>query len=115
MGYGNLEDSVRDATAALPRIVARRARLAAALLSAGEPLRRSVSDARDAALRMLDSDSGNIDPAPFAELEATFREATLFAMAVLVGELRAAASEVSASWADGRAARRRCKRLGDGS
>ena len=97
MGNGDLEDSVREAAAALPRIVARRARLAAALLAAGEPLRRSLSAARDTALRMLDADSGNVDPAPFAELEAAFREATLFAMAALVRELRAAASEDAAS------------------
>ncbi|MCY4450823.1 MAG: hypothetical protein OXC01_02630 [Immundisolibacterales bacterium] len=97
MGNGDLEDSVRVATAALPRIVARRARLAAALLSAGEPLRRSLSAAREAAQRMLDTDSGKVDPGPFAELETSFRGATLFAMATLVRELRAAASEVAAS------------------
>ena len=43
----NLEESVREAKASLPRIVARRSQLAAALLAAREPLAKRLSAARD--------------------------------------------------------------------
>ncbi len=91
--HGDLEGSVREATASLPRIVARRAQIAAALLSARESLRRRLAAARDAVLAHLGAGRGELDPAPLLEIERTFREATLFAMAALVREIRAAVSE----------------------
>ena len=91
--HGDLEGYVREATASLPRIVARRSRLAAALLSARESLRESLAAARDSVPAHLGSGPGKLDTAPLVKLETTFREATLFAMAALVREVRAAASE----------------------
>ena len=96
MRHDDLDESVRDATRALPRIVAQRARLAAALLAAREPLRRNLSAARDSVLGSFDAGSARIDAAPLLELEATFREATLFALAALAGEIRAVVSERAA-------------------
>ena len=91
MGHEELDGYVREATAALPRIVARRSRLAAALLSAHESLRERLAAARDSALAHLRRPGpGKFDTAPLLKIEATFREATLFAMAALVRELRAA-------------------------
>lgn len=92
-GAGELEGYVREATASLPRIVARRSRLAAVLLSAHESLRERLAAARDSVPAHLGSGPGELDPAPLLKIEATFREATLFAMAALVREIRAAASE----------------------
>lgn len=91
--HGDLEGSVREATASLPRIVARRAQIAAALLSARESLRSRLAAARDAVLAHLGAGRGELDPTPLLELERTFREATLFAMAALVREIRATVSE----------------------
>ena len=92
-GHEELEGYVREATASLPRIVARRSRLAAALLSAHESLRERLAAARDSVLGRLGRPGpGKLDPAPLLEIEAAFREATLFAMAALVREVRAAAS-----------------------
>ena len=92
----DLEGSVREAKAALPRIVARRSQLAAALLAAREPLGKRLSAARDSVLAHLDPspnpDPGELDTAPLLEVEATFRECTLFAMSALAREIRAAAS-----------------------
>ena len=102
----NLEGSVREAKASLPRIVARRSQLAAALLAAREPLEKRLSAARDSVLAHLgpdpdpdpnpnpnpDPDPGELDTAPLLEVEATFRECTLFAMSALAREIRAAAS-----------------------
>ena len=93
MEDGELDESVRAAARALPRIVARRARLAATVLAAREPLRRKLSAARDAALGRFDAPTGRPDAAPLLELDATLAEATLFAMAALARELRAAVSE----------------------
>ena len=93
MDHEGLDGRVREATAALPRIVARRSRLAAALLSAHESLRERLAAARDSVLAHLTRPGpGKLAAAPLLEIEATFREATLFAMAALVRELRAAAS-----------------------
>ena len=89
----DLDESVRDAARALPRIVARRARLAGALLAAREPLRRNLSAARDAALGRSGPAAGGVDEAPLVELDRTFWDATLFAMAALARELRAAVAE----------------------
>ena len=89
----DLHESVRDAARALPRIVAQRARLAGALLAAREPLRRNLSAARDAALGRSDASAGGTDSASLVELDATFRDATLFAMAALARELQAAVAE----------------------
>ena len=89
----DLEGSVREAKASLPRIVARRSQLAAALLSAREPLGTRLSAARDSVLAHLGSGPGALDTAALRQVEATFRECTLFAMAALAGEIRAAASE----------------------
>ena len=92
-GHEELEGYVREATASLPRIVARRSRLAAVLLSAHESLRERLAAARDSVLAHLGRPGpGKLDPAPLLEIEAAFREATLFAMAALVREVRAAAS-----------------------
>ena len=91
--HEDLEGYVREATASLPRIVARRSRLAAALLSARESLRKSLAAARDSVPAHLGSGPGELDTAPLVKIETTFREATLFAMAALVREVRAAASE----------------------
>ncbi len=91
--HEDLEGYVREATVSLPRIVARRSRLAAALLSARESLRESLAAARDSVPAHLGSDPGELDTAPLVKIETTFREATLFAMAALVREVRAAASE----------------------
>ena len=88
----NLEGSVREAKASLPRIVARRSQLAAALLSAREPLGKRLSAARDSVLAHLGPGPGDLDTAPLLEVEATFRECTLFAMAAVAREIRAAAS-----------------------
>ena len=96
----DLEGSVREATASLPRIVARRSRLAAALLSAREPLRKRLATARYSVLSHLDRGPGKLDTAPLLDLETTFREATLFAMAALVRETRAAATESGPGNAD---------------
>ena len=96
MDRGETEGRVREAVASLPRIVARRSRLAAALLSAHDFLRERLAAARESVLAHLGrsaSDSGQFDPAPLLKIEATLREATLFAMAALAGEIRAAASE----------------------
>ena len=91
---GELEGRVREATASLPRIVARRSRLAAALLSAHDSLRERLAAARSSALAYLDRPgAGEFDTAPLLKIEAALREATLFAMAALAGEIRAAASE----------------------
>lgn len=91
---GTLEGRVREATASLPRIVARRSRLAAALLSAHDSLRERLTAARDSALAYLERPgAGEFDTAPLLQIEAALREATLFAMAALAGEIRAAASE----------------------
>ena len=93
MDHEELDGYVREATAALPRIVARRSRLAAALLSAHQSLRERLAAARGSVLAHLDRPGpGKLDAVPLLEVEATFREATLFAMAALVRELRAAAS-----------------------
>ena len=92
----DLEGSVREAKASLPRIVARRSQLAAALLSARDPLGKRLSAARDSVLAHLgpgpNPDPGELDTAPLREVEATFRECTLFAMSALAREIRAAAS-----------------------
>lgn len=88
----DLEWCVREAKASLPRIVARRSQLAAALLSAREPLGERVAAARESVLAYLDSGSGELDTAPLLEIEASFREATLFAMAAVAREIRAAAT-----------------------
>ena len=92
----DLEGSVREAKASLPRIVARRSQLAAALLSARDPLGKRLSAARDSVLAHLgpgpNPDPGALDTAPLVEVEATFRECTLFAMSALAREIRAAAS-----------------------
>ena len=96
----DLEGSVREAKASLPRIVARRSQLAAALLSAREPLEKRLSAARDSVLAHLgpipnpgpNPDPGELDTTPLLEVEATFRECTLFAMSALARELRTAAS-----------------------
>ena len=88
----DLEGSVREAKASLPRIVARRSQLAAALLSARDPLGKRLSAARDSVLAHLGPDPGELDTAPLLEIEATFRECTLFAMSALAREIRAAAS-----------------------
>ena len=96
----DLEGSVREATASLPRIVARRSRLAAALLSARESLRKRLATARDSVLSHLDRGPGKLDTATLLDLETTFREATLFAMAALVREIRAAATESGPGDAD---------------
>ena len=88
----DLEWCVREAKASLPRIVARRSQLAAALLSAREPLGERVAAARESVLACLDSGSGALDTAPLLEIEASFREATLFAMAAVAREIRAAAT-----------------------
>ena len=95
MDNEDLEASVREATASLPRIVARRSQLAAALLSARDPLRKRLAAARDSVLAPFVADSGDLDTTPLVEIEATFREATLFAMAALVREIRAAATMVA--------------------
>ena len=91
----DLEGRVREAAASLPRIVARRSQLAAALLSAREVLRSRIAAARDS----LTAGSGpapvRLNPAPLGEIEATFREATLFAMAALAREIRSAADQGS--------------------
>ena len=93
----DLEGSVREAKASLPRIVARRSQLAAALLSARDPLGKRLSAARDSVLAHLgpgpNPDPGELDTAPLLEVEATFRECTLFAMSALAREIRAAASQ----------------------
>ena len=92
--HGELEGEVREAAASLPRIVARRSRLAAALLSAHDSLRERLAAARDSVLAHLGgAGSGKFDPAPLLKLEAAFRQTTLFAMAALAAEVRAAASE----------------------
>ena len=70
MDHDDLDERVRDATRALPRIVAQRARLAGALLSDREPLRRNLAAARDSVLGSFDAGSGQIDAAPLLELEA---------------------------------------------
>ena len=88
----DLEGSVRDAKASLPRIVARRSQLAAALLSARDLLGKRLSAARDSVLAHLGPNPGELDTAPLLEVEATFRECTLFAMSALAREIRAAAS-----------------------
>lgn len=92
----DLEGSVREAKASLPRIVAHRSQLAAALLSAREPLGKRLSAARDSVLAHLgpgpNPDPGELDITPLLEVEATFRECTLFAMSALAREIRAAAS-----------------------
>jgi len=88
----DLEGCVREAKAALPRIVARRSQLAAALLSAREPLGERITAARESVLAYLDSGPGDLDTAPLLEIEASFREATLFAMAAVAREIRAAAT-----------------------
>ncbi len=89
----DLEGSVREAKASLPRIVARRSQLAAALLSARDPLGKRLSAARDSVLAHLGPNPpGELDTAPLLEVEATFRECTLFAMSALAREIRAAAS-----------------------
>ena len=92
----DLEGSVREAKASLPRVVARRSQLAAALLSARGPLGKRLSAARDSVLAHLgpgpNPDPGELDTAPLLEVEATFRECTLFAMSALAREIRAAAS-----------------------
>lgn len=104
----DLEGSVREAKASLPRIVARRSQLAAALLAAREPLEKRLSAARESVLAHLgpvpspvpnpgpnpdpNPDPGELDTAPLLEVEATFRECTLFAMSALAREIRAAAS-----------------------
>ena len=91
--HGELEGRVREATASLPRIVARRSRLAAALLSAHDSLRERLAAARGPALAHLERPgAGEFDTAPLLGIEAALRETTLFAMAALAGEIRAAAS-----------------------
>ena len=92
----DLDGSVREAKASLPRIVARRSQLAAALLSARETLGKRLSAARDSVLAHLGTDPGKLDTAPLLEVEATFRECTLFAMSALARELRTAASGAAA-------------------
>ena len=96
----DLEGRVREATASLPRIVARRSRLAAALLSAREPLRKRLATARDSVLSHLGPGPGKLDSAPLLDLETTFLEATQFAMAALVREIRAAATKSGPGDAD---------------
>ena len=96
MDHDDLDESVREATRALPRIVAQRARQAAVLLSAREPLRRNLSAARDSVLGRIGPEPDHVDAAPVLELEATFRESALFAMAALAGEIRSAVSERAA-------------------
>ena len=92
--HGEIEGQVREAAASLPRIVARRSRLAAALLSAHDSLRERLAAARDSVLAHLGrTGSGEFDPAPLLKIEAAFRQTTLFAMAALAAEIRAAASE----------------------
>ena len=92
MDDGNLERFVRTAIASLPRIVARRSQSAAALLSAREPLRKRLAASRDSVLAHLGADTGKVDTGPLVEIETTFRQAALFAMAALVREVRATAS-----------------------
>ena len=88
----DLEGSVREAKASLPRIVARRSQLAAALLAARDPLGKRLFAARNSVLAHLGPDPGELDTAPLLEVEATFRECTLFAMSALAREIRVAAS-----------------------
>ncbi len=87
-----LEARVREAKASLPRLVARRSQLAAALLSAREALAERLSAARDSVLAHLGPDPGELDTAALLEVEATFRECTLFAMSALAREIRTAAA-----------------------
>ena len=94
MDNKDLEACVREAIISLPRIVARRSQLAAVLLSAQDPLRKRLAAARDSVLAPVVTDSGDLDTTPLGELETTFREATLFGMAALVREIRAAAPMV---------------------
>ena len=91
-----LEGRVREAKASLPRLVARRSQLAAALLSARETLAERLSTARDSVLAHLGPVPGELDTAALLEVEATFRECTLFAMSALVREIRTAASGAAA-------------------
>ena len=94
MDREEIEGRVREAVASLPRIVARRSRLAAALLSAHDFLRERLAAARESVLAHLGRPgSGQFDPAPLLKIEATLQETTLFAMAALAREIRAAASE----------------------
>ena len=99
--HEELEGRVREATASLPRIVARRSRLAAALLSAHDSLRERLAAARGSALAHLERPgAGAFDAAPLLGIEATLRETALFAMAALAGEIRAAASEPATGGAE---------------
>lgn len=91
----DLESTAQEAVGVLPAIVARRVRLTTALLSARGMLRRNVSAARDAALGRLVGEPGHFTAEPLVELDATFREATLFGMAAVVREIRAIMSERS--------------------
>ena len=89
----DLEGKVREATASLAHVVARRSQLAATLLSARETLRDRLAAARDSVLGGVGRAPGDFDPTPLLEIEATFQEATLYAMAALVREIRTAAGE----------------------
>ena len=88
----DLAGCVREAKASLPGIVARRSQLAAALLSAREPLVERLGAARESVLAYLGPDPGDLDISPLLAIEATFREATLFAMAAVAREVRTAVS-----------------------
>ena len=88
----DLEGSVREAKASLPRIVARRSQSTAAILAARELLEERLCAARDSVLVQLGPDPGELDTTPLEEIETTFREATLFAMAALARDIRAAVS-----------------------
>ena len=92
----DLEGAVREAKASLPRLVARRSQLAAALLSARKTLANRLSAARDSVLAHLGPDPGELDTAALLEVEATFRKCTLFAMSALAREIRIAASGAAA-------------------
>lgn len=91
----DLEACVREAKASLPGIVARRSQLAAALLSARKPLLKRLRAARESVLAYLGPDPGDLDISPLLAIEATFREATLFAMAAVAREVRTAVSAVA--------------------
>ena len=91
-GIDHLETSARKAIASLPGLVEQRAQRAALLLSAREPLRNSLDVARESALAHLTAGDGDLDPAAFLAMEATFREAARFEIAALVREIRETAS-----------------------
>lgn len=92
----DLDAAVRDAEAALPRIVARRSQLAVALAPVRDSLKRNVAAARRSAPANLAAPSGLLDARPLVEIEATLREAALFGAAAVARELRASAPQANA-------------------